>query len=371
MQRRDFLTACASASVATLLPRMVWAETRREVGWLSEVQRPPEKIPATDRPLAPLMVDDQGQPITTLQQWQPARAKLREAWLKFLGPMPAERPPVKLEVLKEDRREGCVRQLVRYLAEADEPVEGYLLRPDSKSPVKRSGIVALHQTSNASIEEIAGVSGAEAQHLGLQLCRAGHVVFCPRCYLWQTPPKYQIDVKTTVDYFRKRHPQTLGMHKMLFDAQRAVDVLVSLPDVDPQRIGAVGHSLGAKETLYLAAFDERVKAGVASEGGIGFTSTNWKDPWYLGPGIQAPDFTLNHHQLLALIAPRPFLVLGGESGRGAADGDHSWPYIEAALPVYRLYGEPPRLGLLNHHQGHSIPDDARAKLMEWLRVYTA
>lgn len=371
MQRRDFLTWCVGASAIACWPRFSIADAPRDVAWLSDVQRPPGKVPATDRPLAPLLVDDQQQPIQTLAQWQQARQKLRDAWLKFLGPMPTERPVVRLEVLNEDRPEGCVRQLVRYLAEADEPVEGYLLWPDSKGSEKRSGIVALHQTSNSSIEEIAGVSGAGAQHLGLQLCRAGHVVFCPRCYLWQTPPKYQIDVKSTVEYFRKRHPRTLGMHKMLFDAQRAVDVLVSLPEVDAQRIGAVGHSLGAKEALYLAAFDERVKAAVASEGGIGFSSTNWKDPWYLGPGIEAPDFALNHHQLLALIAPRPFLVLGGESGRGAADGDRSWPYIAAALSVYRLYDEPARLGLLNHHQGHSIPEDARAKLLEWLRTYTA
>lgn len=373
MQRRDFLAACAGAAAATAWPGTNRAASPGEVSWLSEVQTPPQKIPATDRPLSPLLVDAKQQSIATRSQWEEARQKLRKNWLAFLGPMPTQRPAATLEVLKEDRPDGCVRQLVRYLAEEDEPVLGYVLRPDSnsKSAEKRSGIVALHQTSDASIDEIAGVAGPEAQHLGLQLCRAGHVVFCPRCYLWQTPPKYQIDVKSTVDYFRKRHPQTLGMHKMLFDAQRAVDVLVSLPDVDPQRIGAVGHSLGAKEALYLAAFDERVKAAVASEGGIGFTSTNWKDPWYLGPGITAPEFTLNHHQLLALIAPRPFLILAGESGRGAADGDRSWPYVAAALPVYRLYGEPARLGMLNHHQGHSIPPDAKAKFLEWLKVYTA
>jgi dienelactone hydrolase len=370
MQRRDFLAWSAGASAMALWPRFLRAETPRDVAWLADVQRPPQKIPATDRPLAPLLVNDQQQPITTRDQWEPARQKIRDAWLKFLGPMPTERPPVRLEVLKEDRPAGCVRQLVRYLAEADEPVEGYLLRPDKPATGKRSGIVALHQTSRSNIEEIAGINGPAEQHLALKLCRDGHVVFCPRCYLWETPD-HNIDVKSTVDHFKQRHPQALGMHKMLFDAQRGVDVLVSLPDVDPQRIGAVGHSLGAKEALYLAAFDERIKAAVASEGGTGFTSTNWNAPWYLGAGITAPDFPLNHHQLLALIAPRPFLILAGEAGSGAADGDRSWPYVAAALPVYRLYGEPARLGLLNHHQGHSIPPDVNTKLMEWLRMYTA
>lgn len=371
MQRRDFLAWCAGASTATLWPRFSLANTSRDVSWLADVQRPPQNIPTPEKALVPLLVNDQQQPITTRDQWEQARTRIRAAWMKFLGPMPTQRPPIKLDVLKEDRPEGCVRQLVRYLAEADEPVEGYLLRPAQQAAEKRSAIVALHQTSRANIEEIAGFVGSTDQHLALQLCRDGHVVFCPRCYLWETPPEYNIDVKGTVERFKKRHPETLGMHKMLFDAQRAVDVLVSLPDVDPQRIGAVGHSLGSKESFYLAAFDERIRTAVASEGGIGFNSTNWNAPWYLGQGIESADFQLNHHQLIALIAPRPFLILAGEAGNGAADGDRSWPYVAGALPAYRLYGEPIRLGLLNHHLGHTIPPDVRTKLLEWLRVYTA
>jgi hypothetical protein len=159
------------------------------------------------------------------------------------------------------------------------------------------------------------------------------------------------------------------MAKMLYDAMRAVDILASLPYVDPGRIGAIGHSLGAKETLYLAAFDPRIKAAVASEGGLGFRSTNWDAPWYLGPAIREEDFSLNHHQLLALIAPRPFLVVAGETGPGAADGDRSWPFIEAALPVWRLYGEPTRLGLLNHHKGHTIPPPVAESMADWLKTY--
>jgi hypothetical protein len=37
----------------------------------------------------------------------------------------------------------------------------------------------------------------------------------------------------------------------------------------PDRVFAIGHSLGAKEVLYLAGFDERIRAAVSSEGGIG------------------------------------------------------------------------------------------------------
>jgi hypothetical protein len=73
--------------------------------------------------------------------------------------------------------------------------------------------------------------------------------------------------------------------------------------------------------------------------------------------------------LLALIAPRAFLIVGGESGPGAADGDRSWPLVNAALPVYLLFGDRPRLGLLNHRRGHEIPDAGFEKMVEWLRFY--
>jgi hypothetical protein len=112
-----------------------------------------------------------------------------------------------------------------------------------------------------------------------------------------------------------------------------------------------------------------VKTGVASEGGIGLTFTNWDASWYLGPAIKEPGFQLDHHQLLALIAPRPFLILAGESGRGAADGDRTWPYLEAALPAYRLYGEQARLALYNHREGHTVSYKSFERIVAWLKGY--
>jgi dienelactone hydrolase len=255
---------------------------------------------------------------------------------------------------------------VQYESEPGLKVEGYLLRPaDIRKEEKRPALVALHATTRDTIDQIAGVKGRESRQLGLQLAQRGFVVFCPRCFLWQSVTNY----KDAVANFKKRHPKTLGMHKMLYDAIRGVDVLESLPYVDANRIGAVGHSLGAKETLYLAAFDERIKAAVASEGGIGFTFTNWDAPWYLGPAIRDPKFPRNHHELLALIAPRPFLILAGEKGPGAADGDRTWPYLVAARKVYRLHAGPVRLGMYNHRAGHDIPPKAFSRLAEWLETY--
>ncbi len=339
-----------------------------EVSWLADVQKIPANPPREGvGKLAPLLIDAKGQAITTREGWERQRTKVRDEWRKFLGPMSEPRPAVKLEVLKTELLNGVEQQLVRYEGEPELFVEGYLLRPltNNNETPPRPGIVALHQTTDASIDEVAGVSGPESMQIGLKLAKRGFVVFCPRCFLWQNVKDYN----EAVAKHRERHPQSLGMAKMLYDAVRGVDVLVSLPEVDAKRIGAVGHSLGAKETLYLAAFDERIKAAVASEGGTVFRSTNWDAPWYLGPAIRDESFPLNHHQLLALIAPRPFLIVGGETGPGSADGDRSWPLIEAALPVWHLYEKPPRLGLFNHRQGHSIPPPTFERTAEWLETY--
>lgn len=348
--------------VATLSPSAVLAD---DVSWLREVTTVPQLEKRDQRKLSPLLTTTNSKPITTLAAWKKRRQAIHKAWLKFLGPMP-KRPAVKLKTLRTDRLKTVTRTLVEYESEPGLKVQGYLLKPNDLKPgEKRAGIVALHPTTRDTIEPIAGVKGPEEKQIGLKLAQRGFVVFCPRCFLWQDAKNYNEAVAT----FKKRHPKTLGMRKMLYDARRGVDVLESLSYVDAKRIGAVGHSLGAKETLYLMAFDDRIKAGVASEGGLAFDSTNWDAPWYLGKAIHKKGFPRNHHELLALIAPRPFLVLGGEKGRGAADGNRSWPFLASAQPVCKLYGQPPRLALYNHGRGHAIPPKAMSRLVEWLEVY--
>ena len=339
-----------------------------DVPWLTEVTTAPA-IPAVQNlgKVETLLQDADGKPVTTTLEWEKHRRTIRDRWIKFLGPMPEPRPAVALEILKTESLPTIVRQLVRYEGEPGIFVEGYLLMPKAAvdSKAKHPAVLAMHPTTNATIDDIAGISGQDTKQFGLALAQKGFIVFCPRCFLWQDVTS----LNEAVEKHRERHPNTTGMAKMLYDAMRGVDVLESLPQVDRTRIGAIGHSLGAKEALYLAAFDERIKAAAASEGGIGFRSTNWDASWYLGEAIRDPEFPLNHHQLLGLIAPRPFLILGGESGPGAADGDRSWPLINAALPVWKLYGEPTRLGLLNHHEGHSVSPQSFERMAEWLTVY--
>jgi dienelactone hydrolase len=363
LTRRRFLAASALAITTPFPLRGENAPRRlRDVPWLADVQTPPATVPPTDLKLHPLLVDDLGNKINAREKWEQVRENIRRWWTEFLQPPPRSGDPPKHRVLEEDRDAGVLRQKIAYETEPGIEVEAYLIRPQDESQ-PAPGVVVLHSTVDHTIRQPAGLASDLEKAFGLKLAQRGVTTLSPRNFLW--PRESKIQGREQAEAYLRRRPGSKGMAKMLHDSQVALDLLASLPNVDPQRLGAVGHSLGAKEALYLAALDERVKASVSSEGGIGTRFSNWHDVWYLGEAIRRPTFEHEHHELLALAAPRPFLLVGGDS----ADGDASWPFIQAVLPVYRLYGEPARLGLFNHKKGHAVPPEAERRIYEWLTTY--
>jgi dienelactone hydrolase len=367
VDRRHFLTAAAAAACGPLLDNRLFAteSVEVEVPWLDEVQQRPAKLPKDAPKLSSLLDDPMGRRIVDVAGWKRRQDEILKAWKAFLHPLALDRPKPTYAILEEELLDDCVRQLVRYESEPGLPVEGYLLRP-TKRPGRMAGVVVLHTgiNDNNNIREPAGLEGPSELHFGLKLAQRGMTAFCPRCFLWQGEGSFVEKVKA----FQHRHPRSLGMAKMLWDATRGVDILQSLPDVDPHRLGAIGHSLGGKQSFYLAAFDERIKVTVSSDGGIGTRFSNWHDVWYLGPRIKVLGFPREHHELLAMIAPRAFLLVGGEPPEGL-DGDRSWPFIAAAREVYDLYGKPSRIGHLTHRKGHTVPPEAEQRAYQWLTAY--
>jgi dienelactone hydrolase len=367
LTRRHCLTA-AAALVGGTIGSVPGAEPSDDaLPFLADVQTPPA-IPTDDWPPS-LLGGADGAPIATLEQWLAERERIRAAWLDFLSPWEVAAAGNQHRLLAEEQATGCRRRLIRYATEFDEEVDAWLLLPaDEAARPERGwpGAVVFHSTTDQTIDEPAGTDPSDAVAIGTWLCQRGFVVLCPRCHLWNTTPAHRLDLPGAVARLAARHPGARGMRKLLHDGIRAVDTLQSIDDVDPTAIVAAGHSLGAKEALYLAAFDNRVTGAVFSEGGIGLSFSNWHDPWYLGDAIRDPAFRLDHAQLLALTLPRGMLILGGEAGPGAADGDRSWGHVARGLEVGRLERPRPRLGLFNHRGGHAIPPAARERLLDWL-----
>ena len=320
----------------------------------------------------PVVFSGETEPID-LELWQRKREVIQRDWIQFLGPLATVRelgtnyPSPDIEILEETQEEkesdGFLRRKIRYESEKGKRTLAYLLIPKNiTKPVP--GVVVFHSTTNESYRQGAGVENVTEKSFGYHLAKRGYVTICPQNYLWDDEnPK--ADIRRLTREFLDRNPTSKGMARMILDGQVAVDILASLPEVDAKRIGCVGHSLGAKETLYLPAFDDRIVCSISSEGGIGIEQSNWEADWYLGSEVKKSDFPLNHREIVSLIAPRPFLLLGGD----ASDGEKSRPYVEAAKKIFRLYGAENNIELFNHKKGHAVPPEAENRMYDWFEKY--
>lgn len=205
-----------------------------------------------------------------------------------------------------------------------------------------------------------------ARAFGLHLVRQGYTVACVEAFAFNTVAGPDGDEGFTrwqraADKLLAEHLHWTGLGKLKHDTSRAVDLLLEQPVIDHARILLMGHSLGGKMAFYTGCLDERVSSVIGSDFGLPWESTNWEAPWYLGKN--RPDTqTLAHHQLLALRAPRPFLLLAGQT-----DGEKSYPFLEAARPVYALYGAEKNLAMHDHATGHGPPWQALQRAYAWLK----
>jgi dienelactone hydrolase len=333
-------------------------QQERQVDWRALVQQPNARLPVADIGLRPLLKTSEGKPITRKAQWEGARTRLRQAWMARLGAPPARPEQLDVHAEKEEKLDGYTRTLLDFRSEGNDRVRAYLLVPAGlKRGERQPAVVVFHPTTKDTLKEPAGLGQRKEMALAVHLVRRGYVTLSPECFILKGG-----GARAQAAALEKRRPGWTGLGKMTFDSSRCVDFLESLPNVDAARIGCIGHSLGAKEVLYAMAFEPRYQVGVFNEGGIGLRMSNWTDPWYLTARMDAHIPVMENHQVLALVAPRPFLIIGGDS----ADGDASWTFVKAVLPVYELLGAGNRIGLHNHKAKHSFPREARRLAFRWL-----
>ena len=122
----------------------------------------------------------------------------------------------------------------------------------------------------------------------------------------------------------------------LWDLFRCVDILAARPEVDPQRMGVGGLSMGGEFTMWIAACDERLKAAVVS-GWMCTTEGVFSVPncecWQLPGFVELMDVCEVH----LLIAPRPVLFESAEQD-GCFPIRHTRAGFERIRAGYRVFG---------------------------------
>lgn len=245
---------------------------------------------------------------------------------------------------------------LRYDIESGAMSEAYLLRP-REIRGQLPGIILFHESGPTAFEAAASIDEGPETSIAARLVKEGYVVLCPKCFIYGEGPMPATDPRDIhreeVQKMQQQHPRWTGLSRMILDGIRAVDALYTFPCVNRAKIGAIGLSLGGKQVLFVMAFDKRIKAGVSSDAGIDMKSSYWQDIWYLGHEILVEGFPLNNHQVFSLIAPRAFLVIGGQY-----DDDRAWSLIAGAKPLWDWFGSASKVGWFRHNGGHRFPQRA-------------
>lgn len=323
--------------------------------------------------------DDLTSGVTTLQDWQARREVLKQSYLDLLcDDQKPPRPPLELATHESAEVDGIyTRRLISYNVESGERAHAYL-----GIPVKRAGrlpaIVALHGTTPQGKEQTAGLSGDATKAFLDHLCRRGYVVIAPDHFVagHRTPPEGPYETGR----FYQKHPKWTAVGKFTFEGSIAIDVLQSLPEVDPGRIGVTGHSLGGQGTYYLAAYDERVKAAACNCSAPFFRHNpavgDWaRNRWYvyfqnIRPGLLEERLPpIDMHEIIALIAPRPFLDLAALNDGNPGVQRQRVLMLMKVMDIYALYKKPECFAFFNHGRGHSISDESRALIYGWMDAW--
>jgi dienelactone hydrolase len=152
---------------------------------------------------------------------------------------------------------------------------------------------------------------------------------------------------------------------------RGVDVLLAHEHVHPAKIAATGLSGGGWQTIFLGSMDPRVALTVPVAGYSSFL-TRAHYPSDLGDSEQTPvDLaTVTDYALMtAMLAPRAALLTFNAKDNCCFASDHALtPLLDAATPIYRLYGQEGRLRAhINTDPGtHNYLKDNRQALYRML-----
>jgi len=313
--------------------------------------------------------DDLTDEIETAEDWQKRRAVLRQRYLDLIRDQhKPKKPPIELEVHEEVVIDGVYRRrLISYAVESDERAHAYLGIPlDIETPAP--AIVALHGTYKYGKQRVAGlIDNPDKAYLD-HLCRRGYVVIAPEHFV--SGHRIPAEGPYETGAFHKKHPEWTAVGKFTYEHSIAIDVLQGLDEVDDQQIGALGHSLGGHGTIFLAAYDDRIKASACNCGGAFFRHNPrveaWsRDRWYvyfqqLRKGLLHKEMPpIDFHEIMALIAPRAFLDLSGlNDGHGPTQRQRVLMLMKV-MDVYELEASPDKFGFYVHGRGHSVAHESR------------
>ena len=369
MNRRQFLTRTGAASL-TLAAR---PSTRAVAATLEPYDRAmPDMLAAwfaghLNRLAADW--DQKRRALRTPAQIEERNRFVRQKFAQMIS-LPAERTPLAPKIVKTAERPGYRIENLMFQSRPDLWVTGNLWIPTSgRGPFPAIISPCGHYPLARMVPQY--------QMAYLSLVKNGFVVLAydppgqgERRHYWN--PDTDVNELPSPTYEHSMPGQLLLLMGesltgyMVWDGMRAIDYLLTRPEVDGGRIGCTGHSGGGTLTHFISAADERVKCCVIHEGG---TINRW--PLQIAPGsalgpsdveqnfFPGAIYGIDKVDLSTAIAPRPALT---------TIEHHSERFdtaVELIRARYQQFGVPDKFSAVASDDPHAWTYKLRLATVDW------
>lgn len=267
------------------------------------------------------------------------KRQAREKVLECMMTPPPAPESYDMKVLGEERRDGYVARKIEFNLSEFYRVRAYVLIPDGKGPFPAINLLHDHgahlfigkeKMIRPFAEDSTVIKDADewqpkvygGQYMGDYLARQGYLVFSTDAPMWGERGraegvdrnKYDIIAGNMMMYGRDLSAF------MTYDDIASTEFLATLPEVDKNRIGCAGCSMGAYRAWMLSALSDRIKVGAAV---CWMVTTDVQMTWKYGRKenggfancIPALRQYLDYPHIASLACPKPMLFISGSKDK--------------------------------------------------------
>lgn len=277
--------------------------------------------------------------------------------------------PLDVRALDETTDDGLVVRTIDYLVEPGQRIPAYVVLPDGPAPAGGwPGVVLWHGHGAAGREALVAPREDGATNIyaegATKLARAGFVVLAPDIRSFgETGSTKQHEHFTQQLLLDGR----VAVGVFVADAQKALDVLEALPEVNPERLAMGGTSLGGEVTLFTAAVDSRIRVAVVAGYLASYRETTLGLLHCVCQYVPVMGRTMDVADVAALVAPRRLAFVTGERDSlfPVEQAEHAFAHLERA---WEHIGATDAVTLHVHDGGHLwIPSVAASVFQAGLR----
>lgn len=341
---------------------------------------------------------------TDLEQWK-RRARAEVIGLLHYNPPRVDPKP---EVLERVDCGDYIRERLTFATTPNIRVPAYVLIPKG-GPARKPAVLVLHDHGGFYVWGKEKVIGLENEHpclaefkrlyygnrsVGNELVKRGYVVMAIDMFYWgerrmilpDDPPIWRDREHMTtqdVSAFNQRAATQIGNAAvgvfeagttwagiMFTDDMRSLDYLASRPEVDPERVGCCGLSVGGFRSAHLAGLHPRVKAAVVVGWMCSYpamlqnklTSIGY---WATIPGLQQ---LMDLPDVVSMHAPEPLMVIQGTQD-GLFTNEGVQQAYDKIAAVYKKAGAPTHFKPVTYDGPHEFNADMQDKAYAFLDRY--